>query len=249
MPYDDILVGMDDTQLIQEEEYTFPYHHIPQIEPFSQTRSLWWGYEYAAYLAYILSELSSRSFDSLIDIGCGDGRLLAELASTSHAKLHGTDFSDKALSFARAFSPLAVSFSKNPPEEKFDIFTAIEVFEHIHPDDADAFLATCAESVKANGIGIISVPTTNIPLNPKHYRHFTENTFREALEKNFIVERIVHLNGQTLVAKIVQRLLANRFFILNWQPAKDFLYHWYIRTSLFGTPTNAIRVLAVVRKQ
>ncbi|MEK7100757.1 MAG: class I SAM-dependent methyltransferase [Patescibacteria group bacterium] len=240
---------MDGTQLIQEEEYSFPYHHLPTISPFSQTRSLWWGYEYAAYIEYILSELSSRSFQSLIDIGCGDGRLLADLSGTTSAKLHGTDFSEKALAFARAFSPKRVTFSENPPDEKFDVFTAIEVFEHIHPNDADAFLASCAETLSTNGVGIISVPTTNIPLNPKHYRHFTENTFREALEKHFIVERVVHLNGQTLVAKIVQRLLANRFFILNWQPAKDFLYRWYTRTSLFGTPTNDIRVLAVVSKQ
>ncbi len=239
---------MDETQLIQEEEYSFPYHHIPTISPFSQTRSLWWGYEYAAYIGYILSELSSHTFSSLIDIGCGDGRLLAELAHTTSARLHGTDFSEKALSFARAFSPGTVSFSNRPPEELFDIFTAIEVFEHIHPNDADTFLASCALTLKKNGLGIISVPSVNIPLNPKHYRHFTESTFRVALEKHFDVERIVHLNKQTIVSKIVQRLLANRFFILNWQPAKDALYRLYTRTSLLANATNASRILAVVRK-
>lgn len=240
---------MDQTQMIQEEEYAFPYHHIPQIEPFSQTRSLWWGYEYAAYIGYILSELNSRPFNSLIDIGCGDGRLLAELAKVSSAKLHGADFSEKALSFARAFSPSTVTFTKDLPGQLFDVFTAIEVLEHIHPNEAGAFLASAARSLSRNGIGIVSVPTTNIPLNPKHYRHFTADTLRETLEGHFIVESIVHLNGQTVVAKIVQRLLANRFFILNWQPVKNILYRWYTRTSLMGTQSNAIRVLAIVRKR
>ncbi len=240
---------MDETQLIQEEEYSFPYHHLPTIHPFSQTRSLWWGYEYAAYIEYILSILDEYQFDSLVDIGCGDGRLLAELATKTTAKLHGTDFSEKALSFARAFSPSTVSFSKEFPDTPFDVFTAIEVFEHIHPDDADGFLATCANTLQPDGIGIISVPTTNIPLNAKHYRHFTEESLKEALREHFTVEKIVFLNGKTLVSGIVRRLLANRFFILNWEPGKDFLYRWYKRTSLLSTPEQSTRILVVVKKK
>lgn len=240
---------MDETQVIQEEEYSFPYHHIPTIKPFSQIRSLWWGYEYAAYVEYILSELSARSFDSLIDIGCGDGRLLSDLANSSSAKLHGTDFSEKALGFARAFAPASVTFSKEAPDETFDVFTAIEVFEHIPPSEADSFLSYAAKTLNPGGIGIVSVPSVNLPLNPKHYRHFTEGTLREELEKHFDVESIVYLNGKTFTATLVQRFLANRFFILNWQPAKDFLYRHYKHSSLVAGAENGTRLLAVVRRR
>lgn len=240
---------MDSVQIIQEEEYHFPYHHIPSWKPFTQSRSLWWGYEYAAYIEYLISVILELQPQSLIDVGCGDGKLLFELSlKDENIKLHGTDFSEKALGFARAFTGTRVSFTNDVPGNKeYDMWTAIEVFEHIPVDEADAFLKTLGNSVKTGGVGILTVPHTNVPLNPKHYRHFTETTLRESLEHHFEIEKIVHLNGNTWQSRIIRRLLANRLFILNWQPAKEYLYTRYKKTSLQATESNATRLLAVVR--
>lgn len=46
---------------------------------FSQVRNLSWGYEYLSYLNFVLEKASQIGFKSLLDVGCGDGRLLYEL--------------------------------------------------------------------------------------------------------------------------------------------------------------------------
>lgn len=236
-------------QGIQEHEYEFPYHYVPEIGPFSETRSLWWGYEYASYIEYFTNYITEKAPATLIDVGCGDGRLLYELSKSSSITLYGTDFSAKALSFARAFCPASVTLDSTfPSDVAFDAFTAIEVFEHIPPADADTFLATISSRLSSNAWGIVTVPTTNIPVNPKHYRHFTAETLTAALEPHFKVREIRFLNATTLSAKIIQRLLANRFFMLNWQPAVAFLYRWYVSSSLIARPENASRLMAMVER-
>src|SRR5438552_7873234 len=90
----------------QEAEYAFPYHHLPQIAPFSISRHLFWGHAYASYVEKVLQLLSKQPFESLIDIGCGDGKLLLEISKRFRGKrLVGTDMSERALAFARAFAP------------------------------------------------------------------------------------------------------------------------------------------------
>src|SRR3954449_3553400 len=69
-------------QTIQESEYEFPYHYIPTLVNgnFSQVRKLRWGYEYLSYLRFVLSTLEKLQFNSLLDVGCGEGRFLSEVA-------------------------------------------------------------------------------------------------------------------------------------------------------------------------
>jgi hypothetical protein len=63
-----------DKESLQENEYEFPYHHLVNIRPFSESRHLFWGYRYAAYVEHILQTLAQKQFESLIDFGCGDGK-------------------------------------------------------------------------------------------------------------------------------------------------------------------------------
>ena len=88
---------------IQEEEYDFPYHHLVGIRPFSETQHLFWGYKYAAYIEKILDTLAQYKFDSLIEVGCGDGKVITEVARKFPGKKYlGTDYSEKSLQFAPA---------------------------------------------------------------------------------------------------------------------------------------------------
>jgi 2-polyprenyl-3-methyl-5-hydroxy-6-metoxy-1,4-benzoquinol methylase len=197
---------------IQEGEYEFPYHHIPTHAPFTQARLLFWGYEYEAYLEKILETLRGIGCKSLIDIGCGDGRLLAELAKDSSLRLFGTDFSERALAFARAFSP-SVAFQRDiPPGETFDAFTLIEVLEHIPPEEIPSFLGTLQKTLRVGGKGVITVPSVAVPVNRKHYQHFSETSLRETLKPYFRVESVAHLNAFPFGVKVISRLLSNRLF-------------------------------------
>ncbi len=68
--------ALDTIQLTQEEQYTYPYHHIPSWEAnsFAQNQYWSWGFRYLGGLKVVMDALEGIDFKSIIDIGCGDGR-------------------------------------------------------------------------------------------------------------------------------------------------------------------------------
>ena len=135
-------------QELQEKLYNFPYHHIPQYEEktFSQIRVLRWGYQYISYIYFTLSKIETLPFDSLLDVGCGDGKFLAEvLKSFPSKKLVGVDLSERAIMFARAFNPnieFICGDITNPSliDKRFHIVTLIETLEHLSPTELPKFV-------------------------------------------------------------------------------------------------------------
>src|SRR5437870_12131964 len=95
--------GLSAKQAVQEAEYEFPYHCSPRLEGgnYSQVRKLRWGYEYLSYLRFVLTRLERVEFDSLLDVGCGEGRFLREVSKRFEGKrLLGVDFSARAVEYA-----------------------------------------------------------------------------------------------------------------------------------------------------
>jgi 2-polyprenyl-3-methyl-5-hydroxy-6-metoxy-1,4-benzoquinol methylase len=233
---------------IQESEYEFPYHYLPQFTDgtFSETRSLGWGYVYASYLEAVLAVIQAHAADirSVVDIGCGDGRLTAEISKRFSAiRVVGTDYSERSLRFARAFSP-HIEFMVET-EEVFDCFTLIEVIEHIPPAELPAFLQSVREKLHKNGIGIITTPSMNTPVEKKHYQHFTNESLTHYLSPYFVIERIEYLNRQA--PAWLRRLFLNKFFILNYPPLLNWLYRWYRKHYLYSSARAGTRLMAIVR--
>ena len=85
----------DDRQTrAQEGEYAFPYHYIPTLKgsKFSSTRHWDWGFRYLGGMQLALDQLADAKFAALIDIGCGVGRFLREVAGRfPGARLLGID--------------------------------------------------------------------------------------------------------------------------------------------------------------
>ena len=72
---------MDNVQEKQDEEYAFPYHYVSQFRNgFTQVFNDTWGINYVSTIEYIIDQLKNEKFSSLMDIGCGDGRLVRELS-------------------------------------------------------------------------------------------------------------------------------------------------------------------------
>ncbi len=233
---------------IQEEEYDFPYHHLVQLNPFSEVRHMYWGYSYAAYVEKVIDTLKRSSWKSLVDMGCGDAKVTIEVARRfPQRRVVGVDYSEKSLRFAKAFAP-ELEFVTHT-EEKFDGFLLIEVLEHISPENMDRFLASLKDRLIPGGFGIITTPHINVSLNPKHYQHFSQESFQRTIEPYFHIEKFEYLGGHTLGVGLIQRALSNRFFILNWQPAVNVLYAVYKRRYSRATEKNARQVFAVVRRR
>ena len=247
---------MDKLQQKQEDQYVFPYHYIPKIDGgFSQSALLKWGYVYLSYLSFVIEKLKGIHFESLLDVGCGDGRFLYEAHKHFPRKeLEGVDYSGRAISFAKAFNPDLQFYTGDITDntvlnKKYDVITLIETLEHIPPKDIDAFLRGIAAHVSENGTFILTVPSDNMPVSKKHYQHFNLESLRKTLEPSFVISEHHFINQKGFRNTLLCRILSNRFFILNQHRTKNFLYRYYTRNLRPANEKNGKRIVAICHKK
>lgn len=243
-------------QKIQESSDQFPYHYIPSYgnRNFSQVRNLSWGYVYLSYLHFVLNYLRSMDFHSLLDVGCGDGRFLFEVSRYLPDKnLVGIDFSERGIRYATALSPNVKYIcgditTKTLTDDKFDIVTLIEVLEHIPPNQIDDFLEGISFYLRDSGVFIITVPSKNIPVNKKHYHHFDMKSLKEVISPFFEIEKTYFLNKISFRVTIINKILSNRYFILNNRRFLNFIYNYYNNNLLHANNFNSRRICLICRK-
>lgn len=99
---------------------------------------------------------------SLLDMGCGGG-LMSEPMARMGASVTGIDASEKNIKTASVHaqqSGLEIDYRANTAEAlaetgaQFDVVLALEIIEHVN--DPDAFVASCAQLVKPNGLLVMS---------------------------------------------------------------------------------------------
>jgi 2-polyprenyl-3-methyl-5-hydroxy-6-metoxy-1,4-benzoquinol methylase len=245
-------------QSIQEVQYSFPYHYIPILssEEFSQTRVYRGGYEYLSYVNFILETIGKISFHSLLDVGCGDGRLLHDAAKTFPDKeLKGIDISEKAIAFARSMATGVqyICGDITTPgifRSRFDIITLIETLEHIEPTMIDRFLESIDHYLENDGRLILTVPSLNIKTQAKHYQHFDMDSLTLTLNQHFEISEAYFLNSTSrLVKRHLKKLLSNRVFILNHKPTLKALYRFYTKHFFLVGKDNCRRIALVCRKK
>lgn len=243
-------------QAKQEAEYVFPYHYIVTRgeDSFSQTLNLSWGFEYISYISFVLDKLNRLQFESLLDIGCGDGRFLFEARKKlPHAELAGMDFSERAVSFARILSP-EVNYivgditDKKALDKKFDVITAIEVLEHIHPAQLPDFLESLNFFLKSGGSLIITAPSKNVRVRSKHYQHFNMNLLAEILNPFFEISEKYFLNKMCFRTKLIKKILSNNIFLLRSKVMLNTIYNYYEKNLLNAEEKNSQRIFVICRK-
>jgi len=242
----------DTIQKIQDDEYYFPYHHIPTYKKnfFTQCFNFAWGINYVATIEFLIDKLKQEKFESLVDVGCGDGRLTKELREEfKNKEVEGIDYSEKAISLAKAmdFSGsyhcldiLSTEFSK-----KYDIALLIEVFEHIPPEISDAFLSSVARLINEGGLLILTVPHINVPVELKHYRHFSVEVISKCLEKYFDILEIIPFEKTSKLKNFLDFLLTNDIFILNHVKLRNRIYKFYKAKLFFAENEDSCRRIYV----
>jgi 2-polyprenyl-3-methyl-5-hydroxy-6-metoxy-1,4-benzoquinol methylase len=159
---------------------------------------------------------------SVLEVGCGDGYFIGGLPSNVPVRV-GVDLSSKAIAFAKAFHPDCTFYDQdvNNLENKFDIVAVVEVIEHIPEEDLPGFFYALYKRINDNGKIIISVPTTVIPLNKKHYRHYTIELLKNQLKQsgvNLTVVQEEYIFKKPWWLNIFERFFDNRFFSLEVKP-------------------------------
>ena len=247
--------GLSAEQAAQEAEYEFPYHYIPRLDGgnFSQVRKLRWGYEYLSYLRFVLARLESVEFDSLLDVGCGEGRFLREVSKRFPGKrLLGVDFSARAVEYARLLNPglsfLRADISDGPATpERFDVVTLIETLEHVPPGELEEFVKGLRRCINDGGTLVVSVPSVNIKMSPKHYQHFDLRALSACLKPYFEVAEHHYLNRISKWERLLSAALTNRYFILNERRLLNAIYRRYERSLLRALESDCKRICVVCR--
>lgn len=167
----------------------------------------------------VVGEINSTSFDSLLDVGCGTGKLLTLLPSSK--RLCGIDISDKMIDVAREKLPkaeLCVGDAEKLPwdGDTFDVVNCTNSFHH-YPDPLNV-LRGMRRVLKPDGRLIIADPLCS------NLKRFFRNTFAQFSEKGdfkvYSKESITELLKQAGFSKIRFTALECKSFIVTAQPAQ-----------------------------
>jgi 2-polyprenyl-3-methyl-5-hydroxy-6-metoxy-1,4-benzoquinol methylase len=235
---------MKESQKEQESYYWFPYHYVTQFTAgFTQTFHDTWGINYAATLEFILQQVAAERLSSIVDIGCGDGRLTRELTERfPNLKIVGVDYSARAINLAKAMSPgipfLNVDITQGGWDETFDLAILMEVFEHVPPAVSEAFVGAVSRLLRPNGLIYVTVPHVNKPLEKAHFRHFSMNSLTSCFDGRFEVLQMLPFERRSNHKLILDKILGNRYCILNHAGLKNRIYSYYKR-HLFTASSEA----------
>jgi SAM-dependent methyltransferase len=236
---------------LQESLYSYPYHYLPTIsdnEEISIHQILPWGLEYLTYMSFIVDLIKSYKPTSLLDVGCGDGRLI-HMVKGFVPLVHGVDVSEKAIAFARAFNS-EVSFTcgdVSTIETKYDLLALVEVLEHIHESDIDQFLRKLVDLMDPNCTLLISVPTINVPFNPKHYRHYTLEILKDQIGEYFVIKELWGLYKRCATERVLRGMLRNPLFILNNQWIKKQVWAFHKKATYITSPSEGSHLVCIAQ--
>jgi SAM-dependent methyltransferase len=250
--------AVDKEAQLQEEQYSFPYHYLPKDGPkgFSQVEYWSWGYRYLGRLRIAVEFLERLEFDSLVDIGCGDGRFLHDLSPRFPQKhLLGVDISHRAISWARCMNPdlkfEAHDILTNPLPATYDVATLLDVIEHIPPAQLDDFIKAALGALRPGGWLILTAPHTNMTLDPKHYQHFNPEHLDRLLEGKTAGRQYMLFDGKRWPVGLLLKLMggSGRHFIVTSRWITHLLYNshrtWCLRDS---HPRRSQRLACLAQK-
>jgi len=245
---------IDEEQKHQEQQYEYPYHYIPQRNDgsFSQTQQWSWGFRYLGGIEVVLDTLADRSFDSVIDIGCGDGRFLRELRGEyPDLDTLGVDYSQRSVNLANAMNPTidyeCRDITDHQPDTTYNVGTLIEVLEHIPLDEVDEFLSATAERLTTDGTLVLTVPHENKSVNKKHYQHFSSSSLEDILVPHFDCVTVRPFdNISSLVLKVFERLTGNQgeHFLITNDTIMTAFWNIYRDRYLYTTEKRCGRLVA-----
>ncbi len=231
----------------QEAEYHVPYHHLTNLRVFHNAAVMHSGIEYFGYMRAVIAQISRMPYERLLDVGCGDGKMLLELATLFPEKTHvGVDMSLRAILFARAMSTGNTNVFECDSVEnipgRFDIVTLIETLEHIPDEELSQFVAHIADRVVPGGKLLITVPTTNFPTHKKHYRHYTKELLASQLSPHFEIIETSYWVRESLLYKLLVRVTAKFSLFACIRRWSAFLAERFVFRADAGTGRHVLAV-------
>lgn len=239
-----------DKYVMQNSQYLFPYHHVPHIEngiPYI-FREYKHGIEYLSYISYVAQKINQLNPGSICDIGCGDGKMSLFMDGNNYT---GLDISEEAIKWARSFNSKAKFINKSHTElnTSFDCITLIEVLEHIPTEHLKRFYEGITKIVKPKGKVIVTVPSKNIALVKKHFRHYHMDDLIQYFNEDFVLLEKDYLITNNIATKIINKVLSNRLFLLKHKGTLAKIWSIYKNKYLISNTISGKRVFAIFEKR
>ena len=242
---------------IQEEKYKFPYHYIPYFTSSNygkNYRHLSWGMEYLCYIKHIINIILEINPKSVLDVGCGDGRMLGFLGDDIKKKV-GVDLSKQAIKFAQAFHySQDIEFFEIDAarlDGQFEVVLAIEVLEHIPDLEVASFINTLFQRTELGGYVIISVPSLISPVNKKHYRHYDLKMLESQIISSGVKFEAIdcsYVYNENWVINLFHKVTNNRMLFIDIKPLNKFIWRYIWSKLRIGNSKNGKHIIAVFRK-
>ena len=220
------------------------------IRPF---RIYYWLNDYILLINFLIQQINRYDSSTILDFGCGDGRLLNELKIKNKYNLIGYEISSQASLFFNAFNPQIklINSTENLKllADKIDLIIFSEVIEHIPDDKINENINLIYKLLKKDGILIVTAPHENIPVHKKHYRHYNSKTLLNNFDLSMfeLVEKR-YLFRLSKIKTLIRKILFNRFFIINSELILK-LFHLLNKSFLFGSEENCSNLFMVFKKK
>ena len=162
-------------------------------EDFSQD-----GFSDIRQIDMILPYIPSGADVHILDIGCGNGKMLGYLQQKTGAYIHGFDYSEQAIRTAQACFPVNAEFKEGIigeteyPEETFDVIISMDTM-YFAPD-MSAFVAQIKKWLKPDGIFFAGYQEGDVMPKTKHM-HTT--ALANALQQNELPYEVTDITRQT----------------------------------------------------
>lgn len=149
-----------------------------------------WARPYGSYLA---GWLPADKHAAILDLGCGNGRLLHFFRDQGYQRLAGVDISTEQIALARQVTPDVthedvLTFLEGHPG-RYDLITALDLIEHLSKDEVLRFLDGCFGALRPGGRVILQTPNGDSPWlgtirygDFTHEQCFTPNLLRRLME-------------------------------------------------------------------
>ena len=162
-------------------------------EDFSQD-----GFSNIEQIDRILKYIPKKEDVHILDIGCGNGKMLGYLQEKTGANIHGFDYSAQAIQTAKTLFPECSEFREGIigeteyPEETFDVITSMDSM--YFAKDMTAFVAQIKKWIKPNGILFVGYQEGDVM--PKTESADT-TVLADALRKNGMAFEVTDITKQT----------------------------------------------------
>ncbi len=212
------------------------------------------GLDYITYMDFISNLVVEQNPSSILDVGCGDGRFLSFIYQKNEDLKRtyvGIDLCEKAILFARLLNQHENFFCNDVADIKnvFEAVALIEVMEHIPDESVSLFLTMIKNKLSPSGKLWISVPSVNIPVNEKHYRHYSTELLQKTLnDSGFDIENIYYIYKISLISKIIRKMVINRFYMLNSSILTKLIWKFHCRMTYMANENNCSHIIVKAQK-